>query len=78
MSDREHGAVSSRFRTPPAHSLKEQTGRLEALWTTGCTILTPQPPVSDTLYELWIHLRDDEWPLRMDRARITPKCITEV
>ena len=64
----ERGAVPCRvdFRAILTPSRKGQTGRLESLWATGCTILTMQSPVSDTLRELRINLPDGEWPLRVE------------
>jgi hypothetical protein len=59
------------FRTLPAKSLTEQTGRLESLWATGCTILTAHHPGPDAVLELRIYLPDGEWPLRVDCAQIT-------
>jgi hypothetical protein len=59
------------FRTLLAHSFTEQTGRVESLWATGCTILTTEHPACDTLLELRIYLPDGEWPLRVDRAQMT-------
>ena len=59
------------FRILSAESLTEQTGRLESLWATGCTILTTHHPAADAVLELRIYLPDGEWPLRVDRAQIT-------
>lgn len=59
------------FRTVPAQSLTEQTGRLESLWATGCTILSAHHTASGEALELRIYLPDGEWPLRIDRAKIT-------
>ena len=74
MSERRTAPCRVDVRTLPAHFLKEQTGRLESLWATGCTILTPQPPVSDTLQELRIHLPDGDWPSAWNHdSGITPK-----
>lgn len=69
----EHSTTPCRmdFRSLSAESFTEQTGRLESLWETGCTILSPQHPLLEATLELRIYLPDGEWPLRIDRAEIT-------
>lgn len=71
MSERSTVPCRVDFRTLPAQSLIEQTGRLESLWATGCTILTDHHPAPDPVVELRIYLPDGEWPLRVDRAHVT-------
>ncbi len=71
MSERSTVPCRVDFRTLPAESLTEQTGRLESLWATGCTILAAHQPAADAALELRIYLPDGEWPLRVDRAHIT-------
>lgn len=70
MSERSTVPCRVDFRAIPARSLKEQTGRLESLWATGCTILTSHHPTPEAALELRIYLPDGEWPLRVDRAHI--------
>ena len=55
----------------PPTSLKEQTGRLESLWATGCTILTAHLPTPDAALELRIYLPGLAWPLQVDQAKVT-------
>ena len=71
MSERSAVPCRVDFRVLPAHSFKEQTGRLESLWTTGCTIFTARHPSAEAALELRIYLPDGEWPLRVDRAHVT-------
>ncbi len=71
MSDRSTVPCRVDFRTIPAQSLTEYTGRLESLWVTGCTILTTAQPDLDVTLELRIYLPDGEWPLHVDSAQIT-------
>lgn len=59
------------FRTLPVTAFTEQTGRLDSLWSTGCTVQTPLHLDSSSMVELRIYLPDGHWPLRIDRARIT-------
>ena len=59
------------FRPLSAQSPKEQTGSLESIWITGCTILGSSDPVLEPVLELCIYLSDGEWPLSVDRAHIT-------
>ncbi len=59
------------FRTVPATTCAEQTGRLDAIWATGCTIQTPLPLDASATVELRIDLPDGQGALHIDRARIT-------
>ena len=59
------------FRTLPAESFSETTGRAESLWATGCSIQASLPTAPDPVLELRIYLPDGEWPLIIERAHIT-------
>lgn len=59
------------FRTFPAESFSETTGRVESLWATGCSIQASLPTAPDPVLELRIYLPDGEWPLIIDGAHIT-------
>ena len=59
------------FRTLPAASFSEATGRLNSLWETGCSIHGSLPTAADPVLELRLYLPDGGWPLTVDRAHIT-------
>ena len=71
MAERSTVACRVDFRTLPAEVLTEQTGRLESLWATGCTILTAHRPAPDAALELRIYLPGLAWPLQVDQAKVT-------
>lgn len=71
MSERPAVPCRVDFRTLPVTTFTDQSGRLESLWTTGCTIQTPLHLDSAAMVELRIYLPDGHWPLAIDRARIT-------
>lgn len=54
----ERGTVAWRvdFQTLRPEALKEQTGRLELFFATGCTILIAHHPAPDAALELRIYL----------------------
>lgn len=58
------------FRLLPATTLSDQTGRLEILSPTGCTIRTRHHLPPDATLELRIYLPDGQWPLRVNCAQI--------
>lgn len=58
------------FRLLPATTLSDQTGRLETLSPTGCTIRTRHHLPPDSRLELRIYLPDGQWPLRVECAQI--------
>ncbi|QOJ36876.1 MAG: hypothetical protein HRU82_18820 [Nitrospira sp.] len=49
----------------------DQSGRLDSLWSTGCTVQTPLHLDSSAMVELRIYLSQGQQPIRIDRARIT-------
>lgn len=71
MSERSTGSCRVDFRTLPAASFAEYSGRVESLWATGCTIRASHHPASDARLELRVYLHDGEWPLRVEGAHIT-------
>lgn len=58
------------FRLLPATTLSDDTGRLETLSPTGCTIRTRHHLPPDSTLELRIYLPDGQWPLRVECAQI--------
>lgn len=71
MSERSTVPCRVDFRVLSATAFTEQTARLESIWATGCSILTAHSPASEAAIELRIYLPDGQWPLRVDRAKIT-------
>lgn len=71
MSERSTIPCRVDFRTLPAESFSEATGRVESLWSTGCSIRAFLPTTPDPVLELRLYLPDGEWPLIVDRAHIT-------
>lgn len=59
------------FRPMHAQTFSENSGRVESLSATGCTILARCQPQPDAELELRLYLPDGDWPLRVDRAHIT-------
>lgn len=58
------------FRLLPATTLSDESGRLETLSPTGCTIRTRHHLPPDSTLELRIYLPDGQWPLPVDCAQI--------
>jgi hypothetical protein len=58
------------FRPVNADTSCEHTGRIEAIFATGCTIRTQRPESWEAL-ELRIYLPGGDWPLRVDHATVT-------
>ena len=58
------------YRANSTDRFSEHTSRLDSLSATGCTIRSRALPDTDML-ELRIYLPDGEWPLRIDRAKVT-------
>ncbi len=59
------------FRPAPVPASCDQTGRVESLSATGCTILTRDRPKPGTTLELRVYLPGGDWPLRVDHATVT-------
>ena len=58
------------FRSLPADTFSEHTGRLESISAAGCTIRTSQHPESWDALELRIYLPGLSSPLRIDHAKV--------
>ena len=58
------------YRANSTDRFSEHTSRLDSLSATGCTIRSRALPDTDML-ELRIYLPDGEWPLGIDRAKVT-------
>ncbi|ULA68828.1 MAG: hypothetical protein LZF62_380014 [Nitrospira sp.] len=71
MSERHSVSCRVDFRILPVTTFTDQSGRLECLWGSGCTIQTPLHIDPAAMVELRIYLSDGQWPLRIDCARIT-------
>lgn len=59
------------YRPAAVQEFCEQTGRVEFLSATGCTIRTSHHPEPGAMLELRIYLPGSAWPIRVHKAEVT-------
>ncbi len=58
------------FRPVAAQEFHEQTGRVDMLSATGCSIRSRQRPEPGKTLELRVYLPGAHWPIRVQRAHV--------